>query len=1044
MERFAEFGENLNRMAGALHHLENNMQHLLGVTSRVTAAMLLLHGSLSHVSPPSGRRGESGGEEKEKSKFSEKEWAEKSKLRHELKTTRSELDNARYAKSQIESALSQRARFNSNLVFKDMQYQRRRANREIQENALEPENILAQKESFHNMTAAADSAKPIDLTPSKLVIDTEYGFAHDKDTPHDVAKGAYDQLSDKEKDQRKVLTEFSVRVVNSLGQTLDKFTKNIHHDLPGQEVYSLTAKTQAEQDAFAKALSQLKDKNKTVDVSTASQELAAFAQKNNLNLASLAASDKPTDPKMVGRNLVNADFAVLGNSLNKQLGDTLGLNAIHPNNLKEQISDPLVVQFRSITAMLGSIKNSDAVAQIATSYGLDATELQALIKSGKTSAKQEEIAKVFKVDYKGGGAHTAESDTDVYARLLPRVESMFRILNTSLMREQILSKYGVTDAQLLEANKRAEEDHLLNPENIKLTQALEEESKRIEDLIKKLEELEKGINPGSSSTTPTPTTSSSSSSSASVPPPSTPTPTPTPSASSSPPPPPSSFFKRFLDKLTKLFEGVDYSRLLTKGFSEVVSEIKGSLKQVLAASTAIAGASMGLSQMASPDTFSTFQGSLQMVGMQLGRYLIRPMLDFSYYLQLLAHNLSNLSPETQKLLESIGTWSIAIAAVGIALKGIWVLISPIFAVGKALWFLAAAAYKAAIRLATGPVGSAVGSAISGIASSGLNLLGLSGGLLKFAGVTGIAYEALALLSDQLLGTRLSLIRWAAGLNEATDKKAEAINKKHTEGIVAGTDEELKDSLKNYEVNRAKVITTTETTEEERKKFSKAVSSNNPSDWQFLDSEHPMVKARNKMPGALSPAVNSHIDGTAKAYAQAEANYQKAKSTGDQTTADKNLAAMARYLSEMEEARVQSTWFSRKNPDKEFLKEFSQAAEAQKLPGRVNPNGVTKEQLDKSKREKAKEAFEKGGGFQGLAAAFQSFRSQPQYMGVEEAHRRVQIQALGMDPIEQKINEIRQNELKDMLRHLAVIAGEGPRDNTVNNILAYGATLLQGR
>jgi hypothetical protein len=48
MDRFGEFGESLNRMAGALHGLEDSMEHLLGVTSRVTAAMLMLHGSLAN------------------------------------------------------------------------------------------------------------------------------------------------------------------------------------------------------------------------------------------------------------------------------------------------------------------------------------------------------------------------------------------------------------------------------------------------------------------------------------------------------------------------------------------------------------------------------------------------------------------------------------------------------------------------------------------------------------------------------------------------------------------------------------------------------------------------------------------------------------------------------------------------------------------------------------------------------------------------------------------------------------------------------------
>ena len=1017
MERFSEFGENLNRMASALHNLENSMQHLLGVTSRVTAAMLLLHGSLGHVMPPSSRRGEGGsGDNKEKSKFSEKDWKEGNKYRFELKTAQEELRNARFAKSQIESALSQRARFNSNLVFKDMQYRRSRANREIQESALEPENILAQKESFHNMTAAADSDKPIDLKASKLVIDTEYGFVHDKDTPHDVAKGAYEHLSEKEQDQRKVLTEFSVRVVNSLGQTLDKFTKNIHHDLPGQEVYSLTAKTQAEQDAFAKALGKLKAKNKTVDISTASQELEAFAQKNNLNLASLAASDKPEDLKMVGRNLVNADFTVLSNSLNKQLGDTLGLNAIHPNNLKEQISDPLVVQFRSITAMLSSIKNPDAVANIAKSYGLNADELQALIKSRKSSPKQEEIAKVFNVAYKGGGAHTAESDTDVYARLLPRVESMFRILNTSLMREQILSKYGVTDAQLMEATKRAEEDHLLNPENKKLFDALEEESKRIEELTKKLEDLEKGKKDEEKKPDPEKK---------------------------------KGFWEKFKGSF-HAFKDVDFSRLMQNGFDAVVEALKILPKQFAAGVTAIAGASMGLAQMASPDTFATFQGSLRMIGMQLGSSLIKPMLDFSYYLQLLAHNLANLSPQTQELIQNIGTWSIGLAAGAVAIKAIGMLVSPIYTVIKALAGLAVSAAAAGSRMTLGSIGALFSSMGSWI----LNFGKLTLGLVKFGGIIGIVTELLLRLSDSIFGTNLSLSKLLGDLNaKRAEKSVEDANKATVDAIYSKDSAELDQAQKNLNTNRDLVLRKTgNTTIEDRKKVKEFLANNFNFDRKLYglytsESNHPMVEARKSLGKVIGNQFETEAAGLTNRYLQAEDLYHTAKLNKDERTADLNLGQMAAVLHEYENLRVKvansRNFIFTETPDKnkEYLADFNRAVQAQPLSGRVNPKGLTQQQLNASKLQTAQENFDKMGGFQGLAAAFQSFRSQPQYMGVEEAHRRIQIQALAMDPIEQKINEIQRSYLEKYLLYLGQIAANGPTDNKINNILNQGNMML---
>ena len=101
MDRFGEFGESLNRMAGALHGLEDSMKHLLGVTSRVTAAMLMLHGSLAYTGKPKQEFKSTS----DKDKPDEKNWEEIIKAGDDRRKKRDEEDKEKARRLKLERDL---------------------------------------------------------------------------------------------------------------------------------------------------------------------------------------------------------------------------------------------------------------------------------------------------------------------------------------------------------------------------------------------------------------------------------------------------------------------------------------------------------------------------------------------------------------------------------------------------------------------------------------------------------------------------------------------------------------------------------------------------------------------------------------------------------------------------------------------------------------------------------------------------------------------------------------------------------------------------
>ena len=100
MDRFGEFGESLNRMAGALHGLEDSMKHLLGVTSRVTAAMLMLHGSLAYARPHT--QDSKPAKETEKEKPDERNWEAIIKAGDDRRKKRDEEDKEKAKRLRLE------------------------------------------------------------------------------------------------------------------------------------------------------------------------------------------------------------------------------------------------------------------------------------------------------------------------------------------------------------------------------------------------------------------------------------------------------------------------------------------------------------------------------------------------------------------------------------------------------------------------------------------------------------------------------------------------------------------------------------------------------------------------------------------------------------------------------------------------------------------------------------------------------------------------------------------------------------------------------
>ena len=184
---------------------------------------------------------------------------------------------------------------------------------------------------------------------------------------------------------------------------------------------------------------------------------------------------------------------------------------------------------------------------------------------------------------------------------------------------------------------------------------------------------------------------------------------------------------------------------------------------------------------------------------------------------------------------------------------------------------------------------------------------------------------------------------------------------------------------------------------------------------------------------------------AKRYNRAEQLLQKNKKEGNEKGMDINRMEMASILSELSQ-RGQKTkpWLTTLTNDTkpiegtDKLKEYSTGQNMK--PGFSNQNQTLKNSKETAKQ-KAEKDFESGGGMKGLLMSLQSFRSQPSFMGVEEAHRRIQVEALKSDPLEQLMNEVRSNELRRMVESLAKLEAASGKPKEESAILQFSKFIL---
>lgn len=1018
MERFAEFGENLNRMASALHNLENSMQHLLGVTSRVTAAMLLLHGSMGYASGGGGRKG--GMSEEDKKKRKEEVEAEEAKrlkdsgLRFELKALRQKLQDLSFKKTEIQGIVDRRLHQTQSMLFKAHLSKRARVEKMLVDEQMDPTTFLSKAKAFgklkQDQTAAVSNTKA-----SRVLVDTEYGVSMPSGLSHKEFREAYDKMSDQEKTQVHVPTQMSVRVVNELGQTLEHFSTNLKHKLGSNKLFSLFAKDDMEQAEYAAQLH--KESATAVSPTKAAKELKAFAGKNfgdEKFFEKAAANADPTAPKIGGKNFLNADLPVLTNSFGAAIGKALGLSSLDPMNKDKAVYDPQSFYFEAFRGLIRHM-DPEALEKVAKSFDLNAAQLAKVASAPdlKGISSQEAIAKLLGHTYK---AHDASEDTNADALITPLLQSLYKSALVSLDREGLLERSGVTDAALLENFEIAKNKHDTDPANAELKKLMADAEASSAAIEKEIARVEDDLKP---KPTPSPTP--------------TPTPTPLPKASgfrdikNSP----------FLRIIPNAFNNVDFTKIMSKGFKDLIESIKDLPKAIKHGSTALAGATMGLAQMASPDTFATLQGSLQLLGMNIGSAMIKPMLNLSSIIQKVAFSFENMSPEVEQLLGRIGEWSIAIAGLAIGLKGLGMVIAPIVALFKGLF----SGMVGMGKLIQGGAGLFKADAMAALTRTSAPIATYAKfgmGMLKVVSVAGLLYEAFGSLSNIILGTNIpTLHRLASDMHQASiDKQFKDKEKAETNTMYSKDEAESKSAFENYAKNKLLAKDMYTATEEQAEAFKKNLKDSSRinlfgvSD-PFLKlqdtsairenndklMEHPFMQAALKagiLPrhGALPKQYNA----AAIEYGQAESNYRSALKEGDQRRADFNLAAMAKAINQLFEKPQLNNMAQEA---KKFNSEFVQGAGMQ--PGGFNANLRT--QVTEKQKKDAAQSFEKMGGFQGLLASFQSFRSQPQYMGVEEAHRRVQVQALGADPLQQKIEEVKSKYLQKMVDALEKMANE---------------------
>jgi hypothetical protein len=507
--------------------------------------------------------------------------------------------------------------------------------------------------------------------------------------------------------------------------------------------------------------------------------------------------------------------------------------------------------------------------------------------------------------------------------------------------------------------------------------------------------------------------------------------------------------------MNKLKE-VDFTKVMGGGMENAKEAFSTLAKGIFVTATALSGAVMGLSQLASADVFATFQNSLVLLGMTVGSAFKEPMLKLSWYIQQLAGQFENMSPAVRETLTSLAEWSMYIVGASMALKAFVFIASPIAMVVKGLWSFVVALGAAVAAMGKQGIGTAIGNGIAGLMGGGAkDAMGLGGSwmgpaltnTLKFAGVVakttvvvGLAYEAFAGLIDIMFKTNLSMTKnlgnYFAKKEEEKTERALNDSDKRPE-----TEKDKARALKNFDENKEyakqQIDSSPELANLFNERIQKGYAKASVWDEKLNKGDHPMHSMLNHP--ALHGVSHSEKENYAKSYNQAEQQYHKAKKEGNEKGMDINRMEMANILNNTWRAG-QAKVGTPDKPDEHVDRLRDYASGQQMQQGFANQNKTTKASKGESEKDKAKKDFESGGGMKGLLMSLQSFRSQPSYMGVEEAHRRVQVEALKSDPLEQKINEIRSKELADMIRLLGKIEEGQPKKSP---ILEYTESILRG-
>lgn len=496
--------------------------------------------------------------------------------------------------------------------------------------------------------------------------------------------------------------------------------------------------------------------------------------------------------------------------------------------------------------------------------------------------------------------------------------------------------------------------------------------------------------------------------------------------------------------------GIDFTKVMGGGMENAKEAFSTLAKGVFITATALSGAVMGLSQLANPDVFATFQNSLVLLGMTVGSAFKDPMLKLSWYIQQLAGQFENMSPAVRESLESLAEWSIYVVGASLALKALAFIVSPIAMVAKGLWALTVAIGATIAAMGKNGIVSTIGTGVAGLMGGSEAIINTGKFALvvgRVAGVVGLVTAAFLELRDQIYGTRDSLIhRFIDSVEASHNKKTEdVINRSN---VKASNQEESEKADKNYADNKIHAESVLVQSKETSDLFAKQIKEKSYGNEvggpgtksEVLDkTSHPL----HDLMQYKAVQVNVHADEKLQAikeYSQYEQMYHKDKEAGNEKGANINLGRMATILSDVYKiAETRSA--ERKNsttasiiyndaPPSRYIDKLKEFGIGQgQIKGGFNEKKVTKRTAEEAKKD-AQDSFDKGGGMKGLLMSLQSFRSQPSYMGVEEAHRRVQVEALKSDPLEQKINEIRSNELRRMVESLAKLEAGASKKSTI--------------